>query len=450
MFTSILFLILALLLISFVPETVTPWIDSKWIAFTVSILLFICLLGFICLQHRLLKKFFKRQPSAWLIIVNMELLTYLIIYQYVLDAGRIFTTFPSLENLQILNATWELALYLIGLGITYSLNYLYSYPYGNYEARYYYAIRQLRLLIPFIFPFFFLTLFLDIFNLTVGPYVSLQAFEWISLIFSILLVISLLIFLPYFIQKIWKCHPLPSGELKDRLTKICQRAHFKHAGMKTWSIMHDQLTAGIIGVIPCFRYVMFTDRLLQELPPESIEAILVHEIGHNARRHLLIYPFILAGMVVSASLILYLFSDSLMNLLEQTDPKHPSKFWSLFNPLIFFTLYALIVIIYFRFVFGYFSRIFERQADLHVFDVGMPPQHMIEALKAVAYTSGGYDTPNWHHYSIKERVEFLQACITDPRLIQRHHYKAKISVFIYFVAFILAIFFLIYNTFTFQ
>lgn len=449
MFTNILFLVLALLLINTVPEEVHPWIASESAAFAVSILLYLGLCGLIFLEYFAFKGLFRRRTNVFSIIVSLQLLFYLIVYQYILDAGRIFKMIPYMQNVQMLNVTWELFLYLMGLAILYGASYVKSYFNGKFETRAHYALRQLRLLLPFAFPFLLITLALDIFIIVQGPHPSNAAMlEWFSAAFSITLMIMLLIFLPYFIQKIWQCRPLQDGELKDRLIRLCQRANFKHAGMKTWTIMHDQLTAGIIGIVPRFRYVMFTDRLLKELPYESIEAILAHEIGHNYRKHLLLYPFILAGMIVSAGLFFYFLSSPLLNILEQVNALYPSMWWDLFNPLLIFCLYAGIIVVYFRFVFGYFSRLFERQADLHIFEVGIAPEHMIHALESVAYTCGGYDTPNWHHYSIKQRIEFLKTCMSYPRYIQNHHRKVQKALIIYFLLLMTASSLLIYLIYT--
>lgn len=445
MFTNILFLVLTLLLINTVPEGITPWVASSGLAFAISILLYIGLCGLIYIQYFALKGLFRKRLGVIQIIVNLELLTYLIVYQYILDAGRIFQTITYMQNIQTFNTIWELILYLGGLATYYSASFVRLYTYGKHETRSRYALRQLLLLLPFAVPFILITFAMDIFNAATGP-INTEMIEWVSAGLSIILVILLLIFLPYFIQKIWQCQPLQNGELKDRLTKICQRAGFRHAGMQIWTIMHDQLTAGIIGVVPRFRYVMFTDRLLKEMPLESIEAILAHEIGHNARRHLLLYPFILAGMIICAGLFFYFFSGPLLNILEQVNAQHPSIWWDFFNPLLVFSLYAVIIIVYFRFVFGYFSRIFERQADLHIFELEIAPEHMIYALENVAHACGGYNTPNWHHYSIKQRVEFLQACKANPALIQRHHRKVKIVLVSYFVLLAILSVLLIYKT----
>ena len=442
MFANILFLILVLLLINTVPDFSHSRIDSPFLAFSLSVGIYILLCLAIFLQGYALKYLLRRRSNSLSILINLELILYLLVYQYILAAGRIFRSVPYMQHFQILNAGWELLLYFGGLIVFYAA----TFPrYYRAETRLTFAIRQTRLLIPFVIPFLFITLALDIMNLLLESHqASASLIEWVSLGFSLILMAILLVFLPFFIQAIWKCHALPEGHLKERLNKICEKAGFTHAGMKTWSIMHDQLTAGIVGVVPSFRYVMFTDRLLRELPAESIEAILAHEIGHNARGHLWIYPFILMGMIVAAGLFFYGIGDPLTAFLVRQNALYPSFAWDFIHPAIIFSLYAGIIALYFRYVFGFFSRLFERQADLHVFELGLPPEDMIHALRAVAYSSGGYETPNWHHFSIKERVEFLEDCKIDPSLIQKHHRKVKLLVWIYFIGLFTSSLFLMY------
>ncbi len=258
-----------------------------------------------------MKGLFRKRPGIIQIIVNLELLVYLIVYQYILDAGRIFQTIPYMQNIQTPNTIVELILYLGGLAHITVLLMLDFIVMGTMKHVLAMLLGNCVFLLPFAILSFSLQLLWIFFNIIAGPDLSnTEMIEWLAVAFSLVLVLLMLIFLPYFIQKIWLCKSLPEGELKNRLMKICPRASFKHAGMKTWTIMHDQLTAGIIGIVPRFRYIMFTDRLLRELPPESIEAILAHEIGHNKHKHLLIYPFILAGMIVCAGLF-FIFSQLL-------------------------------------------------------------------------------------------------------------------------------------------
>ena len=189
---------------------------------------------------------------------------------------------------------------------------------------------------------------------------------------------------------------------------------------------------------------MFTEKLLQQFTDEEIEAILVHEIGHSRHRHLLLYPFILMGMLLVGSLIfIFILQPLLLNwkidALFQSD--------TFFSSFILFFTYALFLGLYFRFVFGFFSRLFERQADLHIFEYSSPPTSMIQALDHIATLSGSiHQKPSWHHFSIQERINFLQAAIQDRRLVVKHHRKVKMWLWLYFILFGLSSLILIYKT----
>ena len=81
---------------------------------------------------------------------------------------------------------------------------------------------------------------------------------------------------------------------------------------------------------------------------------------------------------------------------------------------------------------------FERQADLHVYHLGLDPKYMIEALDMVAKASGNtHRIPCWHHYSIQERIDFLYETIKNPSLIKKHHAFVKKACVLYFIILIL-------------
>ena len=107
-----------------------------------------------------------------------------------------------------------------------------------------------------------------------------------------------------------------------------------------------------------------------------------------------------------------------------------------------FIPYAIIIAVYFRFVFGYFSRLFKRQADLYGVQLGIPIEHMIRALDDVAIATGyTHSVPNWHHHSLQERIDFLQAVIQDPTLVEKHNRRVRLSLAIYFAALFVGILF---------
>lgn len=79
---------------------------------------------------------------------------------------------------------------------------------------------------------------------------------------------------------------------------------------------------------------------------------------------------------------------------------------------------------YFRFVFGYFMRNFERQADVYCFESGINPDHMIGSFEKLGgYTAEGGKKSNWHHFTISQRMDFINSCIKNPGLIQEHTRK---------------------------
>jgi STE24 endopeptidase len=185
--------------------------------------------------------------------------------------------------------------------------------------------------------------------------------------------------------------------------------------------MKHALTAGIIGIIPRFRYVMFTDRILRELPPEPLEAILAHEIAHSKLKHLIYYPAIILGMSFVGAFIFLFLGNSVS------------------SPILGYFIYAIVAVLYFRFVFGYFSRIFERQADLYVFEANVPYYYMLQALDYIGVSAGNIHlAPSWHHYGIQERINFLCDAAIDRSLITKHNRKVKLSIIAYFTILLLS------------
>lgn len=433
LFSNLLFLILILLMINFSGELPTEsWPQAPLPAFMLSLGIYIAVLTIILVEILATKKRKGITKNALHWIVNCELLIFLGLYYFILGGQRLFGVWMSAS------ALFSLSLYFCGL-----LFFHFAYSKLHYAPKpLNSASQQVRLILPFAIPFLLFTLLLDV--LVFVPNETLQNILVSSdgglLSASLLFFISLLfmgfmfIFLPPVIVSIWQCEPIEASPLKERLEALCAKAHFKHGGMLYWTIMNQSLTAAIVGVVPRLRYVMFTKRLFKELSPNAIEAILAHEIGHSYRKHLLIYPVILLGMLVCTSLFSVFFSDPIASWFSHQNAQHPSALWTLLYPLALFIPYALIIGLYFRFVFGLFSRLFERQADLHGFELGLPPEHMIEALNDVAVATGfTHLAPNWHHYSIQERMDFLKAAAHNPAVIQAHHRRVKLYLIGYLI-----------------
>jgi len=439
MFTHLIFLILVLLLINFSSEFAPPeWIDTPWQAFGWGLLLYAATLGLIYLQNRQ-----RKAPRGFLItLANFELLLFLALFLFVLGGQRVLNTLPFVSGSQLAPALFAFFLYLFGLGFS---HYTLAQRQGHDEP-FTDSTQQLRLILPFALPFLLFLLLTDLVSLI--PNERIQQIlngenDLLLIVASLSFMGLMLLFLPPLVVRIWQCVPMEESPLKQRLEQLCVKANFKHAGMLDWTILNRSHTAAILGVLPTLRYILFTKRLQEDLPPEAIEAILAHEIGHSYRKHLLIFPLILLGMIVCVSMYAFYAGP----ILEAWFEKHSSFEWSLVYPFALFIPYALIIWLYFRYVFGFFSRQFERQADLHIFNLHLPPENMIRALDQVAIATGfTHLVPNWHHFSIQERMNFLQQASTNTQLISQHHRKVMWYLIGYLLLLILCLGWLFYLT----
>jgi len=439
LFTNLIFLILVMLLVNIAFEISTnAWIAAPIPAFLAGMGLYVALLGLIFVQDKLNKRFLRLGKNVVLGLVNIEIIGFLAVFHFILGAHRIFDYIPLLAYSDTLKTVFSLLLYFSALGF-----YHYISPESPHlKPSLTQALQPIRLILPFAVPFLLFTLLLDLAQLI--PNKAVQDVlssnnenligSFILFLVSLVFMALALVFLPPLIVWIWQCRPLEDSPLKERLDDLCKRAHFRHAGMQTWTVLNYTLTAAIVGIVPRLRYVMFTKRLLQELSPEAIEAILAHEIGHSYRRHLMIFPLIIFGMIVCTGLFSLFFGNAMNAWFELQMRAHPSQLWALSYPLAVFIPYAVIIWLYFRYVFGMFSRLFERQADLHGFELQIPPQTMIEALNDVAIATGfTHLHPNWHHYSIQERMDFLRKATKNPQVIREHHSRTRWMLFSYLI-----------------
>jgi tetratricopeptide (TPR) repeat protein len=80
-------------------------------------------------------------------------------------------------------------------------------------------------------------------------------------------------------------------------------------------------------------------------------------------------------------------------------------------------------------------RNFERQADTYVYALFDSAKPLISTLEKIALTSGQPpDRPNWHHFSIKKRIDYLKKCEADKTWISHHDWKIKKSIAAYLTA----------------
>ncbi|MCI0586421.1 MAG: M48 family metalloprotease [Planctomycetes bacterium] len=210
---------------------------------------------------------------------------------------------------------------------------------------------------------------------------------------------ALAFLLPVGARRIWKTRPLGGGPLRERLEATARRLSFRCRDLLVWDTAGLVANAAIVGFLPRWRYVIFTDALLGVLHPAEIEAVFGHEAGHAMRRHIATFlafggAWALAVLDV-ASAYLPDAEESLLLLLV------PSAFLGWLG-------------------FGWLSRRFELEADLYgaaaIGDVGT----FVSALERVGVVAGATRRRgSWRHFSVGSRVAFLRLVEAAPEVGER-------------------------------
>jgi Zn-dependent protease with chaperone function len=239
------------------------------------------------------------------------------------------------------------------------------------------------------------------------------------------------VFAPVLVQRFWRCSPMEDGQTRRRIEALCRRAGVGYADIVHWPIFGGRMiTAGVMGLVSRFRYIMVTEALLEMLTADEIDQVIAHEIGHIKHKHLLLYLFFFIGfMLISytaypVAVMLLFFKGPFLSAVGLLDI---NPFTIL--PGLYAALMVIAIIVYFRYIFGYFMRNFERQADVFVFELFPTAWPLISTFDKIVASSGQpADKPNWHHFSIQQRVDYLRRCEKATTWIASHHRKVKKSL----------------------
>jgi STE24 endopeptidase len=257
---------------------------------------------------------------------------------------------------------------------------------------------------------------------------------------GVLGVLAVLLTLPWMVRLALGLKPLPPGPTRDRLMAASRRLRFRCSDVLLWNTRGGMANAMVIGVLPWPRYVIFTDRFLEEFNGDEVEAVFGHEVGHVKHHHMLFYlGFLMLSMAVGVCACLAFFS---------THPSAGGVLTALLDgvPLddALIPVGAAALLVYIFIVFGFLSRRCERQADVygckavscgrsdcagHEEGADLAPgasrlcptgvRTFIYALEKVADVNGiSRNRPgvlqSWQHGSIGRRVAFLYGLIKDP------------------------------------
>ena len=417
---------IALALVAGAPSGPEPTLSHG----TVLLLWLVKNLGWTALVVWILNRSYAgKAPSPVLDRLQWASLIPLIIDFYLLDIKTYLVFLPGVSFIPTLIEIVGISLYILYFILLLTSYWWVLYRKGLSES----PLREdLEFRVRLILPFLVLYLILAVLGDLLGAIPSNEFQELLKKPFgelasSVFCLILILVFMPPMVRMMWGCVPFPKGPLRNLIEDFLKRTNVSCKEILIWPMSGGRsCTAAVLGLVPGFRYILFTPCLVKHLLPQEIEAVLSHEVAHLRHRHLLWYIFFLGTFAVIVYRLLdpigtWLISRRLfLEILTQLQ-HWPSALISFLAILPM----GILLVLYFRFLMGYFMRNFERQADLSVFESQGHPWNLINALEKVAILAGDIrNQPNWHHFSIAERVNFLDEVARRP--IVRDEYEKKL------------------------
>lgn len=198
-----------------------------------------------------------------------------------------------------------------------------------------------------------------------------------------------------------KLTPLPPGELRTRLEALAQRTELNTDQIFVMDAekRSSHANAWVAGLGPFRRIVLF-DTLVKDFPPEEVEAVLAHEVGH-ARRHHLSFSLVISGVGLVLAGALAAAFWACPGIFFTPAPSREAFLFACFFlfPGLTFPL---------RFPLSALSRRNEFQADAYARDLGYG-QALASALQRLEKNSRGVAKPpawaRWlsSHPTVEER-----------------------------------------------
>ena len=213
----------------------------------------------------------------------------------------------------------------------------------------------------------------------------------------------------------YRFRALENEALRDRLTRLSERAGAKVRGVYEWNLSEKskKANAALMG-LGRTRRIILADTLLANYTDDEIEAVLAHELGHHVHNHIL-------KSIVMQALISFLGFWTVKTMLRRPYPDwflHQSDFANL--PLIL--LVATVISLLLLPLLNAYSRYNERQADLYAWKSIASIQPFLTAMNKLAAQNLAERTPaRWvemlfhSHPSISRRIVAAEAWANRSR-----------------------------------
>jgi len=212
----------------------------------------------------------------------------------------------------------------------------------------------------------------------------------------------------------YKFEPLANDSLRERLTKLGERAGTRVRGVYEWKLSEksNKANAALTG-LGATRRIILSDTLLQHYSDDEIEAILAHELGHHVHKHILKSIF----TQVAITFFAFWLINVVLRFVIAKDwfPVLSSRLYDFANlPLI--VLVATILGFVLMPALNAISRHHERQADRYAWENTPAIEPFITSMQKLADQNLAERQPNkviealFHsHPSIGKRIAAAEA-----------------------------------------
>jgi len=212
----------------------------------------------------------------------------------------------------------------------------------------------------------------------------------------------------------YKFEPLNNDSLRDRLTRLGERAGTRVRGVYEWKLSEKskKANAALMGMGGT-RRIILSDTLLKNYSEDEIEAVLAHELGHHVRRH------IVKGILMQVANTFFGFwlTDQVLRYSIANDwfPALDPRLYDFANlPLII--LVATVLSFLLMPALNGLSRKHEREADLYAWENIPAIEPFVSSMQKLADQNLAERTPSrfveWlfeSHPSIQKRIAAAQA-----------------------------------------
>lgn len=208
----------------------------------------------------------------------------------------------------------------------------------------------------------------------------------------------------------YKQQPLQGGPVRERLEKLLERSGTRVRDMFSINLSRTtrKANACLCGIGKS-RRVLLSDTLLSKYPPEEIEVVLAHELGHHRLHHI---GILIGAGVIASGLSCLLVDWWARSRLADAGVTSLSELAAL--PLLGFGLFAAGMAM--MPVTNGLSRRLERQADRYALEKTGDAPAFIAAMRRLAEQNLAEETPplwvEWllyDHPSISKRIAMAEA-----------------------------------------